>query len=108
MNYSTFEIWTIIILLGVGTFFLRFSFLGVIGDRPLPPFILRMLRYTAVAVLPAIAAPVVLMPGGNFGDMDPAKLAAAVVTLLVGMFTRNIIAAVLGGVASLLLFSWLL
>ena len=36
MNYSTAEIWAIITLMGIGTFLIRFSFLGLIGDRPMP------------------------------------------------------------------------
>ena len=33
MTYSTAEIWTIIVILGIGTFLIRFSFLGLIGNR---------------------------------------------------------------------------
>ena len=32
----TWLIWTVIALLGLGTLLLRFSFLGLIGQRPLP------------------------------------------------------------------------
>ena len=46
MTYSTAEIWLIIGLLAAGTFAIRFSFLGLIGDREMPPMVLRMLRYT--------------------------------------------------------------
>lgn len=108
MTYSTFEIWAIIILMGIGTFFLRFSFLGVVGDKSLPPFVLRILRYTAVAVLPGIVAPIVAWPAGGDGSADPARLAAAAVTLALGMLTRNVIAAIIGGAATLGLLTWLL
>ena len=54
MNYSTGEIWLIISAMAVGTFAIRFSFLGMIGDRPMPPLVLRLLRYTPVAVLPGM------------------------------------------------------
>ena len=50
-HYSKPEIWLIIVVMGIGTFFLRYSFLGLIGNRPLPEWALRYLRYTAVAVL---------------------------------------------------------
>ena len=49
-------VWTVIILLGLGSFGLRFLFIGIVGDRPLPPWLLRHLRYTAVAVLPGLVA----------------------------------------------------
>ena len=60
-------LWTVIISLGLGSFALRFVFLGVVGNRPLPDWLLRHLRYTAVAVLPALIAPLVLWPPATGG-----------------------------------------
>ena len=75
--------------------------LGEIGDRPLPPLLLRMLRYTPVAVLPALAAPLVLWPAATEGQTDPARLAAAIATVVVGVITRSALAAILAGAAML-------
>ena len=50
MSYSDGNIWFIIIALGIGTFLIRFSFLGLIGARDLPEWILRHLRYTPVGI----------------------------------------------------------
>ena len=101
MTASTAEIWTIIILLGLGTFVIRFSFLGLIGDRKLPPWVLRHLRYTPVAVLPGMVAPLALWPAATGGETDPARLMAAAATFLIGLLTRNVTAAVLGGAVTL-------
>ncbi len=90
-------IWAVIAILGVGTYLIRFSFLGLIGGKDLPPWALRHLRYTAVAVLPGLVAPLVLWPDATGGEVDPARLCAAVVTFGVGMMTRNVIAAILCG-----------
>ena len=95
------DVWLIIGVLALGTFISRFSFLGLIGDRELPEWILRHLRYTAVAVLPALIAPVVLFPPATNGDVDPARLSAAIVTLAVGVWTRNILWAIILGAATL-------
>ncbi|WP_101068769.1 AzlD domain-containing protein [Roseovarius salinarum] len=94
-------VWTVIVLLGLGTFGLRFVFTGVIGDRQLPPWILRHLRYTAVAVLPGLVAPLVVWPSATGGQLDPPRLAAAAVTLATGLFSRNVVAAILLGAATL-------
>lgn len=94
---SGLQIWLLIIALGIGTFLLRFSFLGLIGDRPLPEWVLRHLRYTPVAVLPALIAPLVVWPAATGGETDPARLSAAVVTLVLGVFTRNTLLAICGG-----------
>ncbi|PTV96246.1 branched-subunit amino acid transport protein [Rhodobacter aestuarii] len=99
--------WVIILALGVGTFFLRYSFLGLIGNRPLPEWALRYLRYTAVAVLPGLVAPLVLWPSATGGQPDPARLAAAAATVGVGLVSRNTFAAILGGLATLYVALWL-
>lgn len=97
MSYSDLHIWGIIIALGIGTFLLRFSFIGLIGDRPLPEWVLRHLRYTAVAVMPSLIAPLILWPEATGGTPDPARVSAALVTGLVGYLTKNVILAVLLG-----------
>ncbi|MEL7026778.1 MAG: AzlD domain-containing protein [Pseudomonadota bacterium] len=101
MTASSETIWTIIILLGIGTFLLRFSFLGIVGSRKLPDWILRHLRYTPVAFLPAIAAPLVLFPEATGGTTDPARLASAIVTLAVGLWTKNVLLAIAVGLVTL-------
>lgn len=37
MTYSDSTIWILIVAMGIGTFLIRFSFLGLIGDRKMPP-----------------------------------------------------------------------
>ncbi|MEO1638034.1 MAG: AzlD domain-containing protein [Pseudomonadota bacterium] len=101
MNYASAEIWLIIAVMGVGTFLIRFSFLGLIGDRPMPPFVLRLLRYTPVAVLPGMVAPLVLWPAATAGQFDPVRLIAAIATVMVGVWTRNVLWAIVGGAVTL-------
>lgn len=107
MSYSAAHIWTIIVLLGIGSFMIRFSFLGLIGGRRLPDWVLRLLRYTPVAVLPGLVAPLVIFPAASGGSPDGPRMAAAIVTLLVGLSTRNVLAAILSGAATLALGLWL-
>jgi branched-subunit amino acid transport protein len=68
-----------------------------LGTRPLPIWLTRALRYTAVAVLPALVAPGVLWPAATGGSPDPARLSAALVTLGVGLITRSTLWAILAG-----------
>lgn len=107
MTYSTFEIWLIIAILGIGTFLIRFSFLGLIGDRPMPPVVLKLLRFTPVAVLPGMVAPLVLWPAATQGMPDPARMVAAVVTVAVGVKTRSAIWGIAAGIGTLYLALWL-
>lgn len=100
--------WTVILCLGLGGFAMKFLFIGIVGDRPLPPWLLRHLRYTAVAVLPGLVAPLVVWPAATDGELDPARLAAAIVTISVGWWTRSIIAAILSGATTLYAMLYLL
>lgn len=101
MNYTTAEIWIIIALVALGTYLIRFSFIGLIGDRELPPWVLRHLRYTPVAVLPGLVAPLVLWPEATGGDYDAPRLLAAAVTILLGVVFKNMMLAIFGGAATL-------
>ena len=99
------QLWIVIVLLAIGSFALRFVFLGMIGDRQMPEWLLRHLRYTAVAVLPALVAPLVVWPSATDGSFDPVRLTAALATLAVGLITRNVFAGI--GVGAVTLFTLL-
>ncbi len=101
-------IWTVIAGLAIGSFGLRFFFLGLVGDRPLPDWLMRHLRYTAVAIIPALIAPLVVWPTATDGNPDAPRLLAALATISVGLTTRNVLFAMLSGAASLWLFLYLL
>ncbi len=97
IEQTTPEIWLIIGLLAVGTYLIRFSFLGLIGGRRLPEWVLRHLRYTPVAVIPGLVAPLVIWPAATGGDPDPARALAAVATVAAGLWSKNVIVAILAG-----------
>lgn len=101
-------VWTVIIALGAGTFLIRYSFLGIIGGRKLPDWLLRHLRYVPVAVLPGLIAPLVAWPQATGGEPDPARLSAAAVALLIGALFRSTLGAVFGGMAALYTVQYLL
>jgi branched-subunit amino acid transport protein len=108
VNYTTTEIWLIILALGAGTFVVRFSFLGALGNRTLPAWLLRHLRYTAVGILPAMVTPLVLWPQATGGQMEASRIIAATLALAVGLWTKNAIWAIVVGMATLWGFGWLL
>lgn len=101
MTFSDAEIWVIVAALGVGTYLIRFSFLGFIGDRAMPPIVLRLLRYTPVAVLPALVAPLVVWPDATGGDVDPVRMIAAVAALAVGVWKKQVLWAIGAGAVTL-------
>lgn len=101
-------LWIVIIGLGLGSFGLRFVFTGIIGNRPMPDWVLRHLRYTAVAILPGLVAPAVLWPAATGGQPDAPRVIAALVTVAVGYVSKNVLAAIFCGAGSLYLSLYLL
>ena len=108
MSHSATEIWAIIVVLGVGTFLIRFSFLGFAGGRRMPDWLLRHLRYTPVAVLPGLVAPLVAWPDAVGGNTDPVRLAAALATLAVAFWRKSVLWGALAGATTLEVLNWML
>ena len=101
-------LWTVIIGLGIGTYLIRFSFLGIIGGRELPQWVLRHLRYVAVAVMPGLIAPLVVWPAATGGEPDAARLGAALLAFAIGIGFNSVLGAVFGGMAGLYALQFLL
>jgi len=89
MSYPDVTVWGVILALGLGTWGLRFSFLGLVGARAMP------------RVRPGLVAPRVVGPAATGGSPDPARIAAALATVAIGLWSRNLIASVAGGMAVL-------
>ena len=106
MILSSSQIWTVIILLGFGSFALRFLFLGLIGDRRLPDWLMRHLRYTAVAIMPALVAQMLLTASASSEAIDPVRLMAAGATFAVAYFTKKVLASMLAGLFVLYILSF--
>lgn len=103
IQLSDLQIWVVILVLGAGTFLIRWSFLGALGRYAMPQWVLRLLRYTPVAVLPALVAPLVMWPAATGGQTDPARLVAAIVTIIVGLIWKSMLAAIIAGAGTLFL-----
>lgn len=101
MSFTDAQIWTIIVGLGLGSYLLRLSFLGIIGGRDLPEWVLRHLRYTAVAIMPGMITPLILFPHATGGTLDPVRLGAAVATIALSIWTKNATVTIFGGAAVL-------
>jgi len=106
--FDPVTLWTVIIGMAVGSFALRFVFIGLVGGKRMPDWLLRHLRYTAVAMLPALVTPLVIWPSATGGAPDAPRMAAAAVTLAVGIMTKNVVFAMLSGAGTLYALLYLL
>jgi branched-subunit amino acid transport protein len=98
--------WLVTLVLGMGTYLIRFSFLGLLGGRQLPEWLLVHLRYVGVAVLPALVTPMILWPTAAGGQLDPLRMVAALAALLAG-WQLGVIWAIGVGIGSLWLLQWI-
>jgi branched-subunit amino acid transport protein len=100
-QFDTLTLWIVILGLALGSFTLRFAFLALMGDRTMPPWLMRHLRYTAVAILPALVTPLVVWPSATNGVLSLPHLAAALIALAVGYLSKNLFAAMGTGALAL-------
>ncbi len=92
--------------IGAGTYLLRLSFIGILGDRTMPDWAMVPLRFVAPAILAALVAPAVLLRDGAV-DVSPAtnpQALAALIALIVAWKTKNVAAVIVAGMAVI----WLL
>ncbi len=94
--------WLLTAGLGIGTYLIRFSFLGLLGGRTLPQWLLMHLKYVGASVFPAMITPLVLWPEATGGQVDPARLIAAAAAFVVGM-RFSVLGAIFTGMGSLYL-----
>ncbi|NDR57588.1 AzlD domain-containing protein [Aliiruegeria sabulilitoris] len=94
--------WTLTILLGIGTYLIRFSFLGLLGRKTLPDWVLLHLKYVGVAVFPALVLPLIVWPEATGGVLDPLRVLAALATLFAG-FRFGVVWAIVAGMGTLYL-----
>jgi branched-subunit amino acid transport protein len=92
----------IIIGMGLITFAIRLVPFLLPAGAQLPEWLLRALRYVPAAVLSAIIAPELLLPGGAFDlSLGNERLLAGVAAILVAWRTRNVLLTVAVGMVVL-------
>jgi branched-subunit amino acid transport protein len=80
------------------TYGVRYPLLALAGRRRFPEPVIRALNYAPVAVLTAICAPMVLLPGGEW-QVTPTNpwLLGAITSVLVSWRTRHLLATIAAG-----------
>ena len=99
-SYADPLVWGVILVIGVLTYAIRLSFIGLFGYLDeIPPRIRRPLRYVPAAVLAALVLPafVTLDAGGLATD----KLVAGAVAVLVAWYSESVFATMAAGMGAL-------
>ena len=85
--------------MGVATYLTRAPLLLVLARRRLPGWLERYFAALPIALLTALALPLVLLPHGGSGPAWDAKLPGAILVAFLARRTGNLLVAVAAGVA---------
>lgn len=103
------NIWLVMLLGGLLTFGIRFSFIYLFGKFHIPETMRRALHYVPPAVLSAIVFPELLLPNGTLDvSWTNYRLLAGLIAMLVAWWTKNILVTILVGMLALLVLQFLL
>ena len=93
--------WISIITAGILTYFTRMTMVALVSRDMLGAKFKAVLEYVPSAVFPAIIFPGIFINDfGTFIDMNDPKIFGALVAVIVGYFSKNIIATILAGLVS--------
>ena len=93
--------WALIIYCGLITFFTRFSMIALLKKEMFNERIREVLSYVPSAIFPAIIFPAIFLDNiGSIEIEDNPKILAAIIAMLVGIFSRSILATIFAGLAS--------
>ena len=93
--------WLSIIIAGIVTYFARMTMVAIVSRDMLGDRIKAVLAYVPSAVFPAIIFPGVFINDyGTFIEINDPKIFGALVAIIVGYFSRNVIATILSGLFS--------
>ena len=93
--------WFSIIVSGIVTYFSRMAMVALIDRDMLGTKVKEVLNYVPAAVFPAIIFPGVFFDDfGSFVEFTNPKIYGALVALIVGFYSRNVIATILSGLSS--------
>jgi branched-subunit amino acid transport protein len=98
------NIWLALILGGLITFGMRFSFIYLFGRFEVPETIRRALHYVPPSVLSAIVFPELLLQSSRLDiSLDNTRLLAGILAIAVAWLTKNTLMTILVGMIALLL-----
>lgn len=105
---SDVQLWLVLLGMGVITFLLRLSLLGLSERWRLPPLLEHALRFVPPAVLSALVAPALFYRQGTLDlSLGNDRLLAGALAAFIAWRTKNILLTIASGMAALwLLRAW--
>tara|TARA_B100001559_G_C16402464_1_gene576400 strand:- start:154 stop:468 length:315 start_codon:yes stop_codon:yes gene_type:complete len=93
--------WLSIIIAGILTYFTRMTMIALVDRDMLGEKIKAVLAYVPSAVFPAIIFPAIFINDyGTYIQINDPKIFGAIVAIIVGYFSKNVIATIFSGLIS--------
>ena len=93
--------WISIIIAGLLTYFTRMAMITLVSREMLSVRVKEVLAYVPSAVFPAIIFPAIFINDyGTFVEINDPKIFAAIIAIIVGYYSKNIILTILSGLIS--------
>ena len=101
--------WLSIIVAGILTYITRMTMVTLVDRKVLSTKLKQVLGYVPAAVFPAIIFPAIFFNDyGNLIELTDPKIYGAIVAIVVGYLSRNIIATIISGLISYWIIIYLL
>lgn len=93
--------WSLIIYCGMITFLTRFSMIALLKRDTLNKKTKLVLSYVPSAIFPAIIFPLIFFDNNGLFELENnPKILAAIIAIITGYFTKNIITTIFSGLIS--------
>ena len=95
-------LWLMILVIGVVTYAIRLSCIGLLGQKDMPALLLKALHFVPITVLPAIILPELLLRNNTLVlSLQNPRWLAGILATLGAWRTRNVLLTIAVGMVAL-------
>ena len=98
-----------LLVIGVVTYAIRLSCIGLLGQREMPALLLKALRFVPLTVLPAIILPQLFLRNNTLAlSLQNPRWIAGLLAAVVAWRTRNVLLTIVAGMVGLWVLQFVL
>ena len=102
-------LWLMLLGIGVITYAIRLSCIGLLGQKEMPALLLKALRFVPITVLPAIILPELFLRNNTLAlSIQNPRWIAGILAAIVAWRTRNVLLTIAVGMVALWVLEFLL
>jgi len=102
-------LWLMLLIIGLITYAIRLSCIGLLGQKEMPALLLKALRFVPITVLPAIILPQLFLRNNTLVlSVQNPRWIAGILAAIVAWRTRNVLLTILVGMVALWVLQFLL